>query len=177
MPNSISNEDTLSLIGSDIPETSNESAPDCKAEKEEAEYHSNPVDEKKYELAATQARQSAAFHQQLLDASNLYNLRKNVAIFIFSLISVWLVCVMGLVFLGSYEVVYFHGACAGYDNDTWYDKFKLVPETCAYLRTATHLNLSESIVIALITTTTVNVLGLSYIVSRWLFPSENNVDK
>jgi hypothetical protein len=32
--------------------------------------------------------------------------------------------------------------------------------------------LSDAVLIALITTTTVNVLGLFYIVARWLFPSK-----
>ena len=36
---------------------------------------------------------------------------------------------------------------------------------------------SDAVIIALITTTTINVLGLFYIVARWLFPQKNSNDK
>lgn len=36
---------------------------------------------------------------------------------------------------------------------------------------------SDSVMIALITTTTLNVLGLFYIVARWLFPQKSNPEK
>ncbi len=36
---------------------------------------------------------------------------------------------------------------------------------------------SDSVIIALITTTTINVLGLFYIVARWLFPQKWNGEK
>lgn len=39
------------------------------------------------------------------------------------------------------------------------------------------LRVADSVLIALITTTTANVLGLFYIVARWLFPNRNNQDK
>ena len=38
------------------------------------------------------------------------------------------------------------------------------------------LKVADSVLIALITTTTANVLGLFYIVARWLFPNKNNSD-
>ena len=36
---------------------------------------------------------------------------------------------------------------------------------------------SDAVIIALITTTTINVLGLFYIVARWLFPQKATTDK
>lgn len=169
----ISDDDTLSLIGSDIPDLPRQPDFDEKAEKEKVQFYSRPSDEKKDELARTQQEQSAAFQQQLVDARNISKLRLSVVRFIFGLIFVWLLCVMGLVFLGSYDVSHFYGNCDGYAMVTWFEKFKLVPEGCSYLRSSTYLALSESIVIALITTTTANVLGLSFIVSRWLFPTKD----
>ena len=38
------------------------------------------------------------------------------------------------------------------------------------------LRMADSVLIALITTTTANVLGLFYIVARWLFPNKNSDD-
>lgn len=38
------------------------------------------------------------------------------------------------------------------------------------------LKVADSVLIALITTTTANVLGLFYIVARWLFPHKNNIE-
>lgn len=38
------------------------------------------------------------------------------------------------------------------------------------------LKVADSVQIALITTTTINVLGLFYIVARWLFPNKGNND-
>lgn len=38
------------------------------------------------------------------------------------------------------------------------------------------LKVADSVLIALITTTTANVLGLFYIVARWLFPNKNTAD-
>ncbi len=38
------------------------------------------------------------------------------------------------------------------------------------------LKVADSVLIALITTTTANVLGLFYIVARWLFPNKNNTE-
>jgi hypothetical protein len=37
------------------------------------------------------------------------------------------------------------------------------------------LKVADSVLIALISTTTANVLGLFYIVARWLFPNRNNI--
>jgi hypothetical protein len=39
------------------------------------------------------------------------------------------------------------------------------------------LKVSDPVLIALITTTTLNVLGLFYIVARWLFPNKYNTEK
>jgi ABC-type Fe3+ transport system permease subunit len=177
MKNQSSDEDTLNLIGSDIPDLTIESASDAEALKEKDQFYSRPFDEKKRDLERTQLEQSAAFQEQLVEARSISRLRQSVVRFIFGLIFVWLLCVMGLVFLGSYDVTHFYGACDGYGMTDWFEKFKLVPEGCSYLRSSTYLALSESIVIALITTTTANVLGLSFIVSRWLFPSKDNTEK
>ncbi len=38
------------------------------------------------------------------------------------------------------------------------------------------MKVADSVLIALITTTTANVLGLFYIVARWLFPNKNTND-
>ena len=42
---------------------------------------------------------------------------------------------------------------------------------------AEKIKVADSVLIALITTTTANVLGLFYIVARWLFPNKNTSDK
>jgi hypothetical protein len=39
------------------------------------------------------------------------------------------------------------------------------------------LKFADSVLIALITTTTINVLGLFYIVARWLFPNKENSEQ
>ncbi len=39
------------------------------------------------------------------------------------------------------------------------------------------LKTADAVLIALISTTTANVLGLFYIVARWLFPNKSNSDK
>jgi hypothetical protein len=39
------------------------------------------------------------------------------------------------------------------------------------------LKVADSVLIALISTTTANVLGLFYIVARWLFPNRNNIGR
>jgi len=103
--------------------------------------------------------------------ASLHGFRRVVAAFIFLLILLWLGGMIYLVFLGSYEVFYFSGECSEFDFNSWYKKFKVISDSCTYLKKSTYLNLSESIIITLIGTTTANVLGLSYIVARWLFPS------
>lgn len=45
---------------------------------------------------------------------------------------------------------------------------------CVWKAGRQYLMVSDSVLIALITTTTVNVLGLFYIVARWLFPNKHD---
>lgn len=147
---------------------------DDKSQKEE-ELFNTPVDEKKEEILSLRKEQVQGLRKRVDHYQQLYDLRKNVAIFIFVLISFWLLCVMGLVFFGSFDVHYFQGQCGNLSH-SWFENVKSLPEKCAYIKQSTFLNLSESIVIALITTTTANVLGLSYIVAKWLFPKPESDD-
>jgi len=157
-------------IGNDIPESFDNDASKHSAEEVVFE---TPVNEKKLEMLSLRELQVEGLEKRVDYFQQLYVLRRNVAVFIFFLIFVWLLCVMSLVFLGSYEIYYLKGDCGSYDLHSWYQKIKELPEGCSYLKRSTFLNLSESIVIALITTTTANVLGLSYIVAKWLFPKHN----
>lgn len=159
-------------IGKDIPESFDESA-----KSEEETVFDTPVNEKESEMLDLREQQVLGLEKRVDHFQQLYALRSRVAIFIFFLIFVWLLCVMGLVFLGSYEVYYLKGNCNNYELHSWYQKIKALPEGCSYLKRSTFLNLSESIVIALITTTTANVLGLSYIVAKWLFPKDGDSAK
>jgi hypothetical protein len=100
----------------------------------------------------------------------LENLRKHLAYSIFAIIGVWLIAVFGLVFLGSMDVYYFKGACNLSEHNLFFRSTQVMPETCTLIAKGSVLSLSENIVIALITTTTFNILGLAYIVARWLYP-------
>ncbi len=146
---------------------------DDKATDEESLY-SLPIDEKSQEILRLREEQATLLQQKVTHFQKLYSLRRNVAIFIFVIIFVWLLCVMILVFLGSYEVTYLKGECVSYEHYSILQKVIAVSEKCSLLKNGNYLNLSESIVIALITTTTANVLGLSYIVAKWLFPKHSN---
>lgn len=154
-------------IGADVPG-------DVGSTSQEEKLYKTAVDEKSLELLKLRAEQVSGLEQRVTHFQVLYGLRRNVACFIFFLIFFWLLCVMLLVFLGSYEVYYLQGTCGSYELHSWYQKIKALPEGCAYIKRSNFLNLSESIVIALITTTTANVLGLSYIVAKWLFPKHAN---
>lgn len=154
-------------IEAEIPEDINPSS-------EEEKIYSKAVDKKSQDLLELQREQVSGLEQRVTHFKILYRLRRNVACFIFFLIFVWLFCVMVLVFLGSYEVYYLQGTCGSYDLQSWHQKIKALPEGCVYIKRSNFLNLSESIVITLITTTTANVLGLSYIVAKWLFPKYKN---
>ncbi|WP_343870934.1 hypothetical protein [Tatumella terrea] len=99
----------------------------------------------------------------------LESLRKRLAYIIFSIIGFWLVLVFCLVFLGSLDVTYFKGKCSP-SSYNLLRSIDIISQQCIYLKHGTVLSLSEKIVITLITTTTVNVLGLAYIVARWLYP-------
>lgn len=155
-------------IGSDIPEQIEPNSP------EEKIYQSTGPDPKSIQELELTKQQVDGLEHKVEHFRMLYKLRRNVAIFIFFLIFFWLLCVMGLVFLGSYEVYYLQGNCGNYELHSWYQKIKALPQGCAYIKRSNYLNLSEAIVIALITTTTANVLGLSYIVAKWLFPKSAN---
>jgi hypothetical protein len=137
---------------------------------EQDDGYANAEDPKTNQKLKLIEAQATALIQQNQRLSQMHKLRQNVAVFIFVIIFVWLVCVMALVFFGSYDVTYLKGSCVSYEYHTWLQKLVAVPEGCAVLKSGNFLNLSESIVIALITTTTANVLGLSYIVAKWLFP-------
>ncbi|WP_431022030.1 hypothetical protein ABMA09_18570 [Erwinia rhapontici] len=107
----------------------------------------------------------------------LENLRKHLAYIIFVIIAIWLVCVFGLVFLGSLDVYYFKGNCDLSERNLFFRATQIMPATCEFIGKGSVLNLSEKIVIALITTTTINILGLAYIVARWLYPDPNGKKK
>ncbi|EOA6606596.1 hypothetical protein BTO01_22995 [Vibrio jasicida] len=154
-------------IGVDVP-------PNVNATTDEERVYETAVDEKSLHLLKLREKQVSGLEQRVTHFQVLYKLRRNVACFIFFLIFIWLLCVMALVFLGSYEVYYLQGTCGSYELHSWHQKIKALPEGCAYIKRSNFLNLSESIVIALITTTTANVLGLSYIVAKWLFPKHAN---
>ncbi len=138
--------------------------------------------EKQREKQRLQEQQQSLLQQKQIDLSEealaekrtLRRLRTYIAVCIFLLITAWLIGVIYLVFLGSYEVHYFQGNCAEYDLHSLYDKFKMLPEGCEFAGTEgkTYLDLPDNIMIALITTTTINVLGLAFIVANWLFPSD-----
>lgn len=107
----------------------------------------------------------------------LEDLRKHLAYLIFGIIALWLLCVFGLVFLGSLDVYYFKGNCNLSERNLFFRATQIMPSTCDFLTKGSVLNLSEKIVIALITTTTINILGLAYIVARWLYPNPNGNKK
>ncbi|MGL5965606.1 MAG: hypothetical protein ACRCZ6_00160 [Kluyvera sp.] len=107
----------------------------------------------------------------------LEDLRKHLAYLIFGIIGLWLVAVFGLVFLGSLDVYYFQGDCKLADDSLFFHSSQVMSSTCAFIKRGSVLNLSEKIVIALITTTTINILGLAYIVARWLYPDPNGQKK
>jgi hypothetical protein len=97
-------------------------------------------------------------HELTVERSMLTQ-RRRYALLLFGVILVWLAFIAVVVFLsgaGSHPNVRIH---------IWF--FRI------HLPTAT-FKLSDSVLIALISTTTINVLGLFYIVARWLFPSKNN---
>ncbi|MCS0286860.1 MULTISPECIES: hypothetical protein [Vibrio harveyi group] len=159
----------LDAIGAELPDTQ-----DLENTSSEEQIYETAVDEKSLERLKLREEQVLGLERRVLIFESLYKLRKKVALFIFFLIFFWLLCVMVLVFLGSYEVYYLQGNCGSYELHSWYQKVKAIPDGCAYIKRSNFLNLSESIVIALISTTTANVLGLSYIVAKWLFPKHGN---
>lgn len=115
---------------------------------------------------------------KLQERQTIRKLRVSIAGSIFILIFLWLIGVIWLVFLGSYEVQYFQGSCSSLNQDSFYEKLKVIPQDCQLIlfgpeKTTTYLKLPESIMTALITTTTINVIGLAIIVAKWLFPTEN----
>jgi len=156
-------------IGSELPE-------DVQNESDEEILYQQPSNDKADEELTLRKKQVTGLSKQVDYFKSLHNLRRNVAYFIFFLIFTWLTCVMYLVFLGSYDVYIFQGKCGDLNVISLYQKYKIVPEGCTVLKNGTYLNLTESIVIALITTTTINVLGLSFIVAKWLFPTNGNSD-
>ncbi|EMD1175065.1 hypothetical protein VP758_001581 [Vibrio harveyi] len=136
----------------------------------EAELYQQVEDTKLQEVIDAGKEQEMEFREKIRHFRSMNSLRKWAAIAIFSLITIWLICVFGLVFFGSYEVYYLSGACGSYELQDWHQKLKAIPEGCNYLKRGNFLNLSEGIVVTLIGSTTANVLGLSYIVANWLFP-------
>jgi hypothetical protein len=106
--------------------------------------------------------------------TSTHELRLKLAIAVFILILFWLAAVMILVFLGSYEISIYKGVCGGINDIGFFDRNITIPDTCELESSKTFLKLPEPIVITLITTTTINVLGLFLIVGRWLFKQSNN---
>jgi hypothetical protein len=172
------------VIGQLKPDT--DSAPDEKVAEEAAEYEQAASQEPESSRlkAFLQAQQDTLLRKRenqleadkLQERKTIRKLRVGIAGSIFVLIFLWLIGVIWLVFLGSYEIQYLHGVCADYNIHSFYDKFKVLPSGCELISDAktTYLKLPEPIMIALISTTTINVLGLAYIVANWLFPSEKN---
>ena len=158
--------DKLDVIGTEIPDNIQD-----ESESNEELLYQQSYNDKEDEELDLRKKQVTGLFKQVDYFKSLHNLRRNVAYFIFFLIFIWLTCVMYLVFLGSYEIYVFQGTCGDLSIYSWYHKYKLIPEGCVVLKNGTYLNLTESIVIALITTTTINVLGLSFIVAKWLFPT------
>jgi hypothetical protein len=160
--------------------------PDGKVAEEEEDYEnaSSQEPESSRLKAFLQAQQDTLLRRRenqleadkLQERKTIRKLRVGIAGSIFVLIFLWLIGVIWLVFLGSYEIQYLHGVCADYNIHSFYDKFKVLPSDCELMSDAktTYLKLPEPIMIALISTTTINVLGLAYIVANWLFPSEKN---
>ncbi|NVK54962.1 MAG: hypothetical protein HWE26_05060 [Alteromonadaceae bacterium] len=157
----------MDAIGSEITSEPEESS------KEEAIFEHTDGQDRGDHLAHLRHEQLQKLKVDNLNLQALNTLRLKLAKFIFRLIVGWLVAVMLLVFLGSYEIFVFTGECPNQTN-TWFGNVQSLPSGCNYLTSKTYLNLSETIVVALITTTTINVLGLSFIVAKWLFPSTSS---
>lgn len=127
-------------------------------------------------LIKLQKEQSELFAEKITELKTLRWLRVIVSVCIFVLIVYWLTTVMELVYLGSYQVQYFQGVCTGFIPPIEATSITVLPEGCSPTgEPAPYLKLPESIMIALITTTTINVLGLAFIVANWLFPSEKKL--
>ncbi|TGG96419.1 MAG: hypothetical protein ERJ67_00845 [Aphanocapsa feldmannii 277cV] len=88
------------------------------------------------------------FYVEILrQLKDTYELRKQSADKLFKLIICWLASVMTFLFLAAFEV-------------NWY-----------WLKEIS-FNISDNVLIALITSTTASVLGLYVIVAKWLFPND-----
>jgi hypothetical protein len=83
-----------------------------------------------------------SLEHELTAERQLLGLRKGYATALFILMSVWLIFI-GMVLVSS-------------GTGIWCGR---------------QFHLSDAVVVALITTTTINVLGLFYIVAKWLFPN------
>lgn len=160
----------LDAIGSEI-----DAEPDDD-KSEEAIYEGAAGHDKSDHLASLRYEQYQKVKVENANLRALNELRHKLAKFIFKLIVGWLIAVMLLVFLGSYQVFLFSGEC-DLTSTFWFSNAQHIPVGCELAESKTLLTLSETIVVALITTTTINVLGLSFIVANWLFPSSRKSKK
>lgn len=64
----------------------------------------------------------------------------------------------------------FYAGCISFISISWLSFIG----ACVWNSGRQFLIVSDSVLIALVTTTTINVLGLFYIVARWLFPQKTN---
>jgi hypothetical protein len=83
------------------------------------------------------------YRNNLIEAQSMFKERRRYALWLFWLSVIWLIVILAFLLFAAIKTMF------GIDFE-----------------------LSDAVLIALITTTTINVLGLFYIVARWLFPSK-----
>jgi hypothetical protein len=83
------------------------------------------------------------YRNNLIEAQSMFKERRRYALWLFWLSVIWLIVILAFLLFAAIKTMF-----------------------------GINFVLSDAVLIALITTTTVNVLGLFYIVARWLFPSK-----
>jgi hypothetical protein len=83
------------------------------------------------------------YRNNLIEAQSMFKERRRYALWLFGLSVIWLIVILAFLLFAAIKSMF------GID-----------------------FALSDTVLVALITTTTINVLGLFYIVARWLFPSK-----
>ena len=83
------------------------------------------------------------YRNNLIEAQSMFKERRRYALWLFGLSVIWLIVILAFLLFAAIKTMF------GIDFE-----------------------LSDTVLVALITTTTINVLGLFYIVARWLFPSK-----
>ena len=83
------------------------------------------------------------YRNNLIEAQSMFKERRRYALWLFWLSVIWLIVILAFLLFAAIKTMF------GIDFE-----------------------LSDTVLVALITTTTINVLGLFYIVARWLFPSK-----